>query len=124
MEPNNEREQMKNDSGSKRTVLIVISILLIANAILLWQFFNKKSENSTLVQEKTVVMAEKDSITAVYNTVKSELSKLQADNTSLQGKLTENDEQIKTQQAKIERLMRDNAGLGALRAEVTKLKEM
>ncbi len=47
MAPNNENGQENKESGSKKTVLIVIAVLLLANIVLLWQFFNKKSENQT-----------------------------------------------------------------------------
>ena len=123
MEPSNEQE-VRNENNQKRTVLVVILILLLANAFLLWQFFNKKQENQVLVQDTINLTAQKDSITAEYKSVKAELDKLQIDNLAMQSKLTENDEQIKAQTLKIEKLMRVNAGIGALRAEVKKLKDM
>lgn len=124
MEPNPENGKSTNEGGNKRTVLIVIIILLLANAFLLWQFFSKKSENATLTQENIEVNADKDSISAEYETVKVELNKLQADNTSLQGKLSENDAAIVKQKEKIDKLMRENASLPTLRSEVKKLKDM
>lgn len=124
MAPNNENGQENKESGSKKTVLIVIAVLLLANIVLLWQFFNKKSENQTLTENNMALTTAKDSITAEYTAVKTELSKLQSDNADLQGKLAANDAEIAEQKAKIEKLMRSSADAGKLRAEIKKLKDM
>jgi cell division protein ZapB len=124
MAPNNEIGQDKNEGGNKKMIFIVIVFLLLANAVLLWQFFNKKSENQVLTENNMALTTSKDSISAEYTAVKGELSKLQADNVDLQGKLAANDEEIAAQKAKIEKMMRSSADAGKLRAEINKLKDM
>lgn len=124
MAPNNENGQDKNEGGNKKMIFIVIVFLLLANAVLLWQFFNKKSENQVLTENNMALTTSKDSISAEYTAVKGELSKLQADNVDLQGKLAANDEEITAQKAKIEKMMRSSADAGKLRAEINKLKDM
>ncbi len=125
MAPNNENGQDKNEGGNKKMIFIVIVFLLLANAVLLWQFFKQKSDITSKDENITVLTTAKDSISAEYTAVKGELSKLQADNVDLQGKLAANDEEIAAQKAKIEKMMKaGNAKAGELRAAINKLKDM
>ncbi len=113
-----------SESRNKTTVIIVILVLLAANAFLLWQFFNKKQENVVLSEEKTALITSKDSISLEYEAMKIDLSRIQSEYTDLEGKLTENEDAMKVQKDRIERLMRDNASIPTLRKELEKLKEM
>lgn len=118
------RSQLYNDRRNKLTVVIVILILLMANGFFLWQFFTKKQENLVLVQEKMTLISQKDSLTREFENVKADLGALQTEFSGLQSQLTERDLEIEKQKGKIEQLLRQNAGIGALKAEINKLKDL
>src|SRR3954470_8063881 len=110
----------------KGIVIIVISILLGTNALLLWQFFEKK--NNLDVANRTIITttAEKDALQTQLNEVKTEYEKIKSENTSLQTELATKDDEIKAKVAEIQRLITlgGPAQIAKAKAELAKLKEM
>jgi hypothetical protein len=61
------------EQDSKRViVIIVISILLGVNGLLLWQFFDKKTHLEQVNRELDTTVAEKESLSAELQRVKTE----------------------------------------------------
>lgn len=115
------------ESNSKKTiVIIIISLLLGVNGLLLWQFFNKKTD----LQQTTVVLknttAEKETLNAELQKVKFEFDKLNQENASLQNLLTSKDEEIRGKIAEIQRLINsgDAAQLKKAKEEIANLKQL
>src|SRR5436190_23575927 len=101
-----ETQDKSEEQGPKKgIVIIVITILLGTNGLLLWQFFEKK--NSLDIANQTIITttAEKDALQMQLNQVKAEYEKTRADNTNLQGQLTEKDDEIKAKVAEIQKLI-------------------
>jgi len=115
------------ESNSKKTiVIIIISLLLGVNGLLLWQFFNKKTD----LQQTTVVLknttAEKETLNAELQKVKFEFDKLNQENAGLQNLLTSKDEEIRSKIAEIQRLINsgDTAKLKKAKEEIANLKQL
>src|SRR5436190_3426899 len=98
-------DDFQEQGPRKGIVIIVISILLGTNALLLWQFFEKK--NNLDVANRTIVTttAEKDALQTQLNEVKTEYEKIKSENTNLQNELATKDNEIKTKVAEIQRLI-------------------
>ncbi|MBK7684137.1 MAG: hypothetical protein IPJ26_17525 [Bacteroidetes bacterium] len=84
----------KDQDSKKVIVIIVITILLGVNALLLWQFFDKKTHLEQVSRELDTTMAEKESLSAELQRVKTEYEKLNQENASLQNQLSAKDEEI------------------------------
>ncbi|MFN5347841.1 MAG: hypothetical protein ACK44N_09275 [Bacteroidota bacterium] len=115
------------ESQSKKTIVIVIiSLLLGVNGLLLWQFFNKKTD----LQQTTVALknttAEKETLNAELQKVKFEFDKLNQENAGLQNLLTSKDEEIRSKIAEIQRLINsgDAAQLRKAKDEIANLKQL
>ena len=115
------------ESQSKKTIVIVIiSLLLGVNGLLLWQFFNKKTD----LQQTTVALknttAEKETLNAELQKVKFEFDKLNQENAGLQNLLSSKDEEIRSKIAEIQRLINsgDGAQLKKAKEEIANLKQL
>jgi predicted nuclease with TOPRIM domain len=121
-----DQTSFEEQGPKKGIVIIVISILLGTNALLLWQFFEKK--NNLDVANRTIVTttAEKDALQTQLNEVKTEYEKIKSENGNLQTELAAKDDEIKTKTAEIQRLITVGgpAQIAKAKAELAKLKEM
>ncbi len=119
-------EQEKDQDSKKVIVIIVISILLGVNALLLWQFFDKKTHLEQVSRELDTTMAEKESLSAELQRVKTEYEKLNQENASLQNQLSAKDEEIRLKIAQIQKLINsgDAAQLRKAKDELSSLKEL
>ncbi|HQK97423.1 MAG TPA: hypothetical protein PLH61_05320 [Bacteroidia bacterium] len=118
-------EQEHKDQDSKKViVIIVISILLGVNGLLLWQFFDKKTHLEQVNKELNTTMAEKESLSAELQRVKTEYDKLNQENAGLQNQLSSKDEEIRQKIAEIQRLINsgDAAQLKKAKEEMAALK--
>jgi len=118
---------VKKEKGSAKTlVIIVIIVLLGVNALLLWQFFDKKSTLDTTQQSLIVATDERDNLQAELDDLKNEYDRVNADNATLQSQLADRDEEIKAKVAEIQRMIQsgDAAQLKKVRSELAKLKEL
>ncbi len=118
-------EQDHKDQDSKKViVIIVISILLGVNGLLLWQFFDKKTHLEQVKKELNTTMAEKESLSAELQRVKTEYDKLNQENAGLQNQLSSKDEEIRQKIAEIQRLINsgDAAQLRKAKEEMAALK--
>ena len=124
------KENIKNEyqeQGPKKgIVIIVITILLGTNALLLWQFFDKKNSLDLANQTIVTTTAEKDALQAQLNKVKAEFEKAKSENIVLQDELSEKDEAIKAKVAEIQKLISlgGPAQIARAKAELAKLSEM
>jgi hypothetical protein len=119
-------EQEKDQDSKKVIVLIVITILLGVNALLLWQFFDKKTHLEQVSRELDTTMAEKESLSAELQRVKTEYEKLNQENASLQNQLSAKDEEIRLKIAQIQKLIAsgDAVQLKKAKEELTALKAL
>lgn len=119
-------EQEKDQDSKKVIVIIVITILLGVNALLLWQFFDKKTHLEQVSRELDVTMAEKESLSAELQRVKTEYEKLNQENASLQNQLSAKDEEIRLKIAQIQKLINsgDATQLKKAKEELTALKAL
>lgn len=119
-------EQQKDQDSKKVIVLIVITILLGVNALLLWQFFDKKTHLEQVSRELDTTMAEKESLSAELQRVKTEYEKLNQENASLQNQLSAKDEEIRLKIAQIQKLIAsgDAVQLKKAKEELTALKAL
>jgi hypothetical protein len=110
----------------KGIVIIVITILLGTNALLLWQFFDKKNHLDAANQTIVTTTAERDALQVQLNQFKSDFEKVKSENSDLQNQMTEKDEQIKAKVAEIQKLilLGGPAQIARAKAELAKLKEM
>lgn len=117
-------EQEKDQDSKKVIVIIVISILLGVNALLLWQFFDKKTHLEQVSRELDTTMAEKESLSAELQRVKTEYEKLNQENASLQNQLSAKDEEIRLKIAQIQKLINsgDATQLRKAKEELSSLK--
>lgn len=122
----NSKNEYQEQGPRKGIVIIVITILLGINALLLWQFFDKKSSLDMANQTIVTTTAEKDALQAQLNKVRSEFEKAKTDNLSLQNELSEKDAEIKAKLAEIQKLISlgGPAQIARAKAELAKLKEM
>jgi predicted nuclease with TOPRIM domain len=119
-------EQDKDQDSKKVIVIIVITILLGVNALLLWQFFDKKTHLEQVSRELDVTMAEKESLSAELQRVKTEYEKLNQENASLQNQLSAKDEEIRLKIAQIQKLINsgDATQLKKAKEELNALKAL
>lgn len=119
-------EQEKDQDSKKVIVVIVITILLGVNALLLWQFFDKKTHLEQVSRELDTTMAEKESLAAELQRVKTEYEKLNQENASLQNQLSAKDEEIRLKIAQIQKLIAsgDAVQLKKAKEELTALKAL
>jgi predicted nuclease with TOPRIM domain len=114
----------KDQDSKKVIVIIVITILLGVNALLLWQFFDKKTHLEQVSRELDTTMAEKESLSAELQRVKTEYEKLNQENASLQNQLSAKDEEIRLKIAQIQKLINtgDAAQLKKAKEELNSLR--
>lgn len=119
-------EQEKDQDSKKVIVVIVITILLGVNALLLWQFFDKKTHLEQVSRELDTTMAEKESLSAELQRVKTEYEKLNQENASLQNQLSAKDEEIRLKIAQIQKLIAsgDAVQLKKAKEEIAALKTL
>lgn len=119
-------EQDKDQDSKKVIVVIVITILLGVNALLLWQFFDKKTHLEQVSRELDTTMAEKESLSAELQRVKTEYEKLNQENASLQNQLSAKDEEIRLKIAQIQKLIAsgDAVQLKKAKEEIAALKTL
>lgn len=119
-------EQDKDQDSKKVIVIIVISILLGVNALLLWQFFDKKTHLEQVSRELDTTMAEKESLSAELQRVKTEYEKLNQENAGLQNQLSAKDEEIRLKIAQIQKLINsgDATQLKKAKEELSALKAL
>jgi hypothetical protein len=119
-------DDMQEQGPRKGIVIIVISILLGTNGLLLWQFFEKKSNLDLANQTIITTSAEKDALRTQLTQIQVEYEKMKAENTDLQTQLSTKDEEIKEKVAQIQRLiaMGGPAQIARAKAEMARLKEM
>ena len=112
--------------SKKVIVIIVISILLGVNGLLLWQFFDKKTHLEQVSRTLTSTVAEKESLSAELQRVKTEYEKLNQENAGLQSQLSARDEEIKQKIAEIQKLINsgDAVQLKKAREELMSLKSL
>jgi flagellar basal body-associated protein FliL len=118
---------VKKEKGSAKTlVIIVIIVLLGVNALLLWQFFDKKSNLDSTQKALVLATDERDDLQTELDDLKNEYDRVNADNATLQSQLSERDEEIKSKVAEIQKMIQsgDAVQLKKARAELTKLKEL
>src|SRR5688500_16114759 len=124
MQPN---EFDKKEQDSKKViVIVVISILLGVNGLLLWQFFDKKTQLDEVSITLESTLSEKESLSAELQRMKVEYEKINQENASLQTQLSTKDEEIKSKMAEIQKLINsgDAAQLRKAREELTSLRQM
>jgi hypothetical protein len=122
----NEQNSFEEQGPRKGIVIIVISILLGTNALLLWQFFEKKNNLDFANRTIITTTAEKDALQTQLNEVKTEYEKIKSENTNLQNELATKDDEIRMKVAEIQRLISlgGPAQIAKAKAELAKLKEM
>ena len=113
-----------NQDSKKVIVIIVISILLGVNGLLLWQFFDKKTHLELVSHQLDTTIAEKESLSAELQRVKTEYDQLNQENSNLQNQLSAKDEEIKQKIAEIQKMINsgDAAQLKKAKEEITLLK--
>lgn len=117
----------KTRSTSKRTVFIVIILILFAtNVLLIWQYFDKKQHLAEVSKSLETTLMDKDQLTAELQKVKQEYEKISEQNAGLQGQLSLKDEEIKTKIAQIQKLISsgDAESLKKAKLEIEQLKAM
>jgi len=121
-----DKSDYQEQGPRKGIVIIVITILLGTNALLLWQFFDKKNRLDIANQQVMTTTAEKDALQLQLNQFKNEYEKLKSENAGLQNQLSEKDEQIKAKVAEIQKLilLGGPSQIARAKAELAKLKEM
>lgn len=112
--------------SKKVIVIIVISILLGVNGLLLWQFFDKKTHLEQVSRTLTSTVAEKESLSAELQRVKTEYEKLNQENAGLQNQLSARDEEIKQKISEIQKLINsgDAVQLKKAKEELAQLRTM
>lgn len=118
--------ETETHDSKKVIVIIVISILLGVNGLLLWQFFDKKTHLEQVSRTLNTTVAEKESLSAELQQVKTEYEKLNQENAGLQGQLSARDEEIKQKIAEIQKLINsgDAVQLKKAKEELMQLKSM
>ncbi|MDQ3049934.1 MAG: hypothetical protein M3Q95_03510 [Bacteroidota bacterium] len=116
----------KEQDSKKVIVIVVISILLGVNGLLLWQFFDKKTQLDEVSITLESTLSEKESLSAELQRMKVEYEKINQENSSLQTQLSTKDEEIKSKMAQIQKLINsgDAAQLRQAREELTALRFM
>lgn len=116
----------KEQDSKKVIVIVVISILLGVNGLLLWQFFDKKTQLDEVSMTLESTLSEKESLSAELQRMKVEYEKINQENSTLQTQLSAKDEEIKSKMAEIQKLINsgDAAQLRKAREELTSLRTL
>ncbi len=122
----NTKNEYQEQGPKKGIVIIVITILLGTNALLLWQFFDKKNSLDLANQTIVATTAERDALQIQLDKVKLEFEKAKSENTVLQEDLSEKDDAIKAKVIEIQKLLSlgGPAQIARAKAELAKLNEM
>lgn len=105
--PRQDNTFINQDTGSKKSVIIVIiAILLAANGFLLWQFFNNKSTIEIVHNEVVETRNERNILFSQLEQVKMDFDNLKTDNDKLQASLVEKDKEIADKVNRINRLIK------------------
>ena len=120
------KSDIQEQGPKKGIVITVIAILLGTNGLLLWQFFEKKSNLEMANQTIVTTTAEKEALQAQLNQIKTEYEKVKSENSNLQSELSSKDEEIKAKVAEIQRLIAIGgpAQIAKAKAEMAQLREM
>lgn len=124
MENQNNAEMQTKDT-SKRTVFIVIILILFAtNLLLIWQYFEKKSNLAVVSESLKTSLMDKDQLNAELQKVKLEYEKTNLANGELQSLLSSKDEEIKSKISQIQKLISsgDDVSLKKAKIEIDELK--
>lgn len=124
MENQNNAEMQTKDT-SKRTVFIVIILILFAtNLLLIWQYFEKKSNLAVVSESLKTSLMDKDQLSAELQKVKLEYEKTNLANGELQSLLSSKDEEIKSKISQIQKLISsgDDVSLKKAKIEIDELK--
>jgi len=126
MDNDSTKSDIQDQGPKKGIVIIVIAILLGTNGLLLWQFFEKKSNLDDAQQKIVTTTAEKEAVQAQLNQIKTEYEKVKSENSNLQSELSSRDEEIKAKVAEIQRLIAIGgpAQIAKAKAEMAQLREM
>lgn len=126
MDNDSTKSDIQEQGPKKGIVIIVIAILLGTNGLLLWQFFEKKSNLDDAQQKIVTTTAEKEAVQAQLNQIKTEYEKVKSENSNLQTELSSRDEEIKAKVAEIQRLIAIGgpAQIAKAKAEMAQLREM
>ncbi len=126
MDNDSTKSDIQDQGPRKGIVIIVIAILLGTNGLLLWQFFEKKSNLDDAQQQIVTTTAEKEAVQAQLNQIRTEYEKVKSENTNLQTELSSRDEEIKAKVAEIQRLIAIGgpAQIAKAKAEMAQLREM
>jgi cell division protein FtsB len=126
MDNDSTKSDIQDQGPKKGIVIIVIAILLGTNGLLLWQFFEKKSNLDDAQQKNVTITAEKEAVQAQLNQIKTEYEKVKSENSNLQTELSSRDEEIKAKVAEIQRLIAIGgpAQIAKAKAEMAQLREM
>ena len=84
MDNDSTKSDIQEQGPKKGIVIIVIAILLGTNGLLLWQFFEKKSNLDDAQQKIVTTTAEKEAVQAQLNQIKTEYEKVKSENSNLQ----------------------------------------
>ena len=126
MDNDSTKTDIQDQGPKKGIVIIVIAILLGTNGLLLWQFFEKKSNLDDAQQKIVTTTAEKEAVQAQLNQIRTEYEKVKSENSNLQTELSSKDEEIKAKVAEIQRLIAIGgpAQIAKAKAEMAQLREM
>ena len=105
--PRQDNTFINQDTGSKRSVIVVIiAILLAANGFLLWQFFNNKNTIEVSRNEIVETRNEKNILYSQLEQVKLDFENAKTENDKLQVSLVEKDKEIAEKVNRIGRLIK------------------
>ena len=105
--PRQDNTFINQDTGSKKSVIVVIiAILLAANGFLLWQFFNNKSTIEVAQNEVVESRNEKNILFSQLEQVKLDFDNVKTENDKLQASLVEKDKEIADKVNRIDRLIK------------------
>lgn len=124
---NQKSAEMQTKDTSKRTVFIVIILILFAtNLLLVWQYFEKKDSLAVVSESLKTTLMDKDQLSAELQKVKLEYEKINLANGDLQSLLSSKDEEIKSKISQIQKLISagDDTSLEKAKAEIAELKAM
>jgi hypothetical protein len=118
--------EMNNDSrkSNNKYLIGIIIFLLMANVILLWQFFTKKNEVGQLTETRQTLTADKESLTAELNKTVGELNELKEDNQLIQGQLENTQKELEARKRQIEGMISKGQYEEARKALVSLRQEM
>ncbi len=126
MDNDSTKSDIQEQGPKKGIVIIVIAILLGTNGLLLWQFFEKKTNLEQANQQIITTKAERDAVQAQLDQIKNEYEKVKSENANLETELSSKDEEIKAKVAEIQRLIAIGgpAQIAKAKEEMAQLREM